>query len=578
LGVRDSSLNPPSLEKEPAALLRQVEGLQEENRTLRFERDRIRQAYHRALEQLQLLRRRLFLAKAERPPVVEEQLTFDALLEEIERLGKALDAQGDDDSAQPDEADTGPLDKPKRKPSGRRKLDESSLPIERVEILDPELEGKAERIGFEETSLLGYQRGGARRLVLAYATYKVPESPVEETSAASPAKPDGESATPGAPVPAPSFTYVRAEPVKLLFRRGMLAPSMVAHLLVSKFLLGIPFYRQEQCLTFEGATIDRGTMCRYAEDAGATLGAIVEAMATEAMATAFCLSTDATGVAVQPEPIKGKRQACRRGHFFVVLADRDHIFFEYQAKHTSAAVSAMFKGYSGYIQADAHVIYDVLFRAPANQEGQEPPTEVGCWSHARRHFWEACVCKHPLGLAGLRKIDELFAIEGKLKGLPPSKRHALRQQYLRLKMAAFFAWVEQERRGVVERGLVASALGYAHRQREALERVLEDGRLKMENNGSERALRRIAVGRKAWLFIGSDDHGEAAANVYSLIASCQLHGLDPELYLMEVIRVMPYWPRGRYLELAPKNWAATRASLKAEELERELGPITVPEG
>jgi hypothetical protein len=145
-------------------------------------------------------------------------------------------------------------------------------------------------------------------------------------------------------------------------------------------------------------------------------------------------------------------------------------------------------------------------------------------------------------------------------------------------MAAFFAWVEQERGSVVERGLVASALGYAQRQREALERVLEDGRLKMDNNGSERALRRIAVGRKAWLFIGSDDHGEAAANVYSLLASCQLHGLDPELYLKEVLRVMPYWPRERYLELAPKYWAATRAVLKGEELERELGPLTVPEG
>lgn len=561
--------DPSSLDAESASLRRQVEGLQEENKTLRGERDRLRQAYQRALEQLQLLRRRLFVAKAERVPVAEEQLAFDSLLAEVERLGKALDEQGQGDPEREDDA----KDKPKPKPSGRRDLKLSQLPVERIEILDDELEGKAERIGFEEQSLLGYQRGGHRRLVMAYATYKLPSPAVETTSLEVPPAHAAEPASTGS---TPRFEFIQVEPAKLLFRRGMLAPSLVAHLLVSKYLLGVPFYRQEACMAFEGASLDRGTMCRYAEDAGATLGAIVEAMAADAKATAFCLSTDATGVSVQPEPIKGKHQACRRGHFFVVLADRDHIFFEYQAKHTSAAVSEMFKGYAGYIQADAHVIYDALFLRPTDDKGQGPPSEVGCWSHVRRHFWEACVCKHPLGLAGLRKIDELFAIEAKFKEMPPSKRHALRQQLLRPKMAAFFEWVERERGAVVERGLIASALGYASRQKEALTRVLEDGRLKMDNNGSERALRRIAVGRKAWLFIGSDDHGEATANLYSLMASCQLHGLDPEAYLAEVIHVMPYWPRDRYLELAPKNWAATRAGLRAKELARELGPITVP--
>ena len=568
--MSDTAASPSSLDAQAASLRLQVEGLQEENKTLRFERDRLRQAYQRALEQLQLLRRRLFVAKAERAPVAEEQLAFDSLLAEVERLGKALDEQGQGDP--PSENDA--KNKPKRKPSGRRDLQLSQLPVERIEILDDQLEGKAERIGFEEQSLLGYQRGGHRRLVMAYATYKLPTSAVEP---ASPEAPTMLATKPASAEPTPRFKYIQVEPAKLLFRRGMLAPSLVAHLLVSKYLLGVPFYRQEACMTFEGASLDRGTMCRYAEDAGATLGAIVEAMAADAKSTAFCLSTDATGVAVQPEPIKGKHQACRRGHFFVVLADRDHVFFEYQAKHTSAAVSEMFRGYSGYIQADAHAIYDALFLRLANGKGHDPPVEVGCWSHARRHFWEACVCKHPVGLAGLRKIDELFAIEAKLKEMPPSRRHVLRQQLLRPKMAAFFEWAERERETAVERGLVASALGYALRQKEALARVLEDGRLKMDNNGSERALRRIAVGRKAWLFIGSDDHGEATANLYSLIASCQLHGLDPEAYLSELIHVMPYWPRERYLELAPKNWAATRARLKAKELARELGPITVPE-
>src|SRR5579875_1381833 len=105
----------------------------------------------------------------------------------------------------------------------------------------------------------------------------------------------------------------------------------------------------------------------------------------------FCLSTDATGVAVQPEPLAGRqRQACRKGHFFVVMADADHVFFEYQPKHTSAAVCEMFRGFQGYIQADAHVIYDAIFRGEARASpGDKPPLEVGCWSHCRRRAWEA---------------------------------------------------------------------------------------------------------------------------------------------------------------------------------------------
>jgi len=100
--------------------------------------------------------------------------------------------------------------------------------------------------------------------------------------------------------------------------------------------------------------------------------------------------------------------------------------------------------------------------------------------------------------------------------------------------------------------------------------------LRMDNNLSENALRVVASGRKAWLFFGSDDHAEAAANLYSLIAGCKLHGIDPERYLAEVIRVMPYWPRERYLELAPAYWARTRERLDSAEFDAELGHITVP--
>ena len=141
---------------------------------------------------------------------------------------------------------------------------------------------------------------------------------------------------------------------------------------------------------------------------------------------------------------------------------------------------------------------------------------------------------------------------------------------------AFFAWVEAEYVVPRPRGYASSALGYARNQVGPLRRFLEDGRLRLENNGSERALRPVAAARKSWLFFGSDDHASAAANLYTLVASCKLHRLDPESYLADVIRVMPYWPRARYLELAPRYWADTRGRLDAGELARPLGHVTVP--
>ncbi len=126
------------------------------------------------------------------------------------------------------------------------------------------------------------------------------------------------------------------------------------------------------------------------------------------------------------------------------------------------------------------------------------------------------------------------------------------------------------------RGPVANAFGYAFRQRAALCRFFDDGRLRLENNASERALRVIAVGRKAWMFCGPGVHAQAAANLFSLVASCMLHDLDPESYLEAMIRIVPYWPRARYLELAPKYGLRTRARLDAKQLAMPVGAITVP--
>jgi transposase len=537
------------------ALQRRVDELEAKLAKVSAERDALRRAYEKLQEQLALLKRRIFVAKAERIDAGQLELEFAETKAALDRLAQELGEPADDSGDDNDGDDDGNDKKPRNKPKGRRDLRDVPMPEERIELLDDALEGKVERIGFEESCRLGYRRGGPVRIVVARATYKT----TDDKGAAS---------------------LVTVDKPKEIFRRSLLAPSLVAHILVAKYRFGLPFFRLSKMLSSEGVRLDDGTMCRYAEDAGATLGVIVDACAAEARKTAFCLATDATGVSIQPEPLAtGGRQPCKKGHFFVVLADRDHVFFEYKKKHTSDAVCDIFRGFSGYVLADAHAVYDALFRGEALFSPEDkPPDEVACWSHCRRHYWEAAVAaKEPVAREALLRIRALFKLEEGWASLAPRQRLEKRQLVARPLADHFFAWVEDQYARVKgTRSLLASALGYSVRQAAALKRYLDDGRLPMTNNASERALRSIAVGRKAWLFMGSDDHAQSAGHLFSLIASCQLHGLDPETYLAEILRVMPYWPRDRYLELAPKYWRLTRARLREDELTLALGHISVP--
>jgi transposase len=525
------------------------------------ERDHLRASHDRLRQELELLRRRIFIAKAERVDSRQLELEFAQKLSALDALSGRLGelpmspAPGAGSSMDGDDKPAG-----KKKPKGRRDLREANLPEVRVEIGDPVFdklvdEGKAERIGFEESYKLAWQRGGHRRLVIARAKYRTLNAQNEATIVT-------------APMPDETFA------------RSLAAPSMLAHIAAEKGLQGVPLYRLEDRYSREGAPVDRGTMCRWLEDAGATAGStVIEAARKEALAKAFCLATDATGVAVQPIPREdGKRQPCRRGHFFVQIADRDHIFFEFTPRETSAAVAEMFKGFGGYVQADAKSVYDILFRPPDGEVVEDRRLEVGCWVHGRRGLWEAAiVLKSEVAREGLFRIKRIYDADRSWRGKPPDEIKRLRNIHVRPLVEAFFAWVAVEYEKVrLVRGPLRSAFGYLSRHKDALMRFLDDGRLRLDNNHSEGELRKIATGRKAWLFVGSDEHGTSAGHLFSLIASARLHRLDPEEYLRDLFRVLGQWPRDRYLELAPKYWAATRARLDPIELANEVGPLTIP--
>jgi hypothetical protein len=323
---------------------------------------------------------------------------------------------------------------------------------------------------------------------------------------------------------------------------------------------------------------------------------VVKAMREHALATAFCISTDATGVCVQPIYSHEKgRQPCKKGHFLVMIADREHIVFEYLPKEDGKGIYRKFQGFEGFVQADAKSVFHLLFADADEFKAKTCNTqtvddedklehdgrarvEVGCWYHCRRRFWEAAVSKCRVGQEGLIRIGRIFELDASWKDKPPSEIKRLREQFLRPHVTSFFAWVDEQRAVFADRrGYTRTALGYAHNQKHALERFFDDGRLVLSNNGAERAIKAIALGRKAWLFCGSDDHAASTAALYSLVASARLHHIDPEDYLRCLIRLVPLWPKDRMLELTPLFWSRTRARLDATELRNDLGPIAIPD-
>jgi transposase len=507
-------------------------------------------------EENQMLLRRLYGNRTERTNTAETQLAFDDLVKSEMALQAQLDearkmaAFLENASAGANGADA--KGKGKTKPKGRRNLAQSTLPRIEVEIDDPELEGKCPRKGFDYSYQLYLK--SAQYAVLVKKTVKYEVSTPQGTAELS------------APQPLS------------LFKRGLLHTSTVADIMVRKFSRGEPLARQEKHFVTADSAIDRGTMSRYLEEAGNTFGStVVEAMWNDAIHNAGVISTDATGAAIQPEGVSQVRMACKKGHFFTAVVDDSAVLFRYVPDHNQKTVKTLFGEFRGFLQADAHHVYNILEKPTQHADGQPSGTVtlVGCWAHTRRYFFEAALCRHRVGVQGLMRIQAIYALDRGIMKLPRADRARTRDELLRPLMVDFFNWA-RESQHEAPRSLAARAIGYAINQESELMAVLLNIDLPLDNNRAERSLRKIVVGRKNWLFYGSDCHAESAAAIFSLIATCRMHGVEPQQYLDELMRVLPYWPRDRHLELAPQNWAATRARLAPAELDKPVSRITVP--
>ena len=346
---------------------------------------------------------------------------------------------------------------------------------------------------------------------------------------------------------------VQAEAPSRPIARGVAGPGLLAHVLVAKYSDHLPLYRQEEMYAREGVELDRSTLADWVGQAHGLLEPLVEALRRQVMA-AHKLHADDTPVPVLA-PGLGKTKTGRLWTY--VRDDRPAgddtppaVWFAYTPDHQGVHPRAHLSSFTGTLQADAYAGFAQIYESGRIQE-------AGCWAHVRRKFYDLVVAhKSPVGQQALERIAELYAIEKEIRGRSPEQRRDVRFERSRPLLESLKQWFEDTLGKLSRKSDTAKAVRYALVRWEALRRYVDDGHLEMDNNAAERALRAVALGRKNYLFAGSDRGGERAATMYSLIGTAKLNGLDPETYLRNVLAHIADHPINRIAELLPWNLSA----------------------
>jgi transposase len=339
-------------------------------------------------------------------------------------------------------------------------------------------------------------------------------------------------------------------PVKVV-DKGLAGPGMLAHVVVSKHQDHLPIYRQRQMLLRQGIDLSQATLGRWSMQAAA-LGLPIAQAIRERLLAAYVLQTDDTHLRVLD---RDHPQGIRRGFLWAYIGDARWAYFDYTGTREKEGPLAFLAERQGLVQADAYSGYNALFEG----EGARC-REVGCWAHARRRFAEALEGGELHAALPLRQIQALYMIERQLtrEQASPEVRAKVRQEQARPILAELHAWLEPRRNRWPPRSPLADAIGYALNQWDALRVYLEDGQLDIDNTRVERLIRMVAVGRRNYLFAGSDDGARHGAVHYTLIATCRLHGIDAQAYLADVYqKIAGGWPHRRLAELLPDAWLRT---------------------
>ena len=353
-------------------------------------------------------------------------------------------------------------------------------------------------------------------------------------------------------------TITQAPAPSLPIRRGRAGAGLLAHVLVAKFCDHLPLYRQSKIYAREGVELERSTLADWVGQASALMRPLVATLERHVLA-ADRLHADDTPVPVLA-PGTGKTST---GRLWAYLRDERSyagtappaVRYRYTPDRRGEHPRAHLAGFRGILQADGYAGFGGLY------EGGRV-VEAACWAHVRRKFHDihAAGGTSPLAREALDRIGKLYAIEERINGKPPDQRLRIRQIEALPLLHDLKLWLENTRTRLPGRSDIASAIRYALSRWTALLRYVEDGTIAIDNNPVERAMRPVALGRKNWLFAGSDDGGERAAAIYSLIGTAKLNGLDPEAYLRHVIGCIADHPVNRVDELLPWNIGIPRHS------------------
>jgi transposase len=343
---------------------------------------------------------------------------------------------------------------------------------------------------------------------------------------------------------------VQAPAPNRVIDRGLAGPGLLAHVLVSKYADHLPLYRQAEIYQREGIELDRSTLADWVGGVSRTLRPLVEAVKKHVLAGEK-LHGDDVPVPVL-EPGNGKTKTGRLWTY--VRDDRPAgseapaaVWFAYSPDRKGERPAKHLETYTGILQADGYAGFNKLY-----ETGRI--AEAACWAHVRRKFHDLYQAhRSPIAKEALERIAQLYGIEQEIRGRSPAERKEARLARSRPLLEAMHTWWKATLSKLSPKSDVAVAIRYALERWSALLRYCEDGRIEMDNNAAERALRAVALGRKNYLFAGSDTGGERAAAIYSLLGSAKLNGIDPEAYLSSVLRRIADHPINRIAELLPWN-------------------------
>jgi len=351
---------------------------------------------------------------------------------------------------------------------------------------------------------------------------------------------------------------VQAEAPSRPIERGVAGPGLLAHVLVSKYCDHLPLYRQSEMYARQDVELERSTLADWVGSTSRLLEPLVEALRRYVMA-AGKLHADDTPVPVL-SPGNGKTKTGRLWTY--VRDDRPAgdraapgVWFAYSPDRKGEHPERHLEKFRGTLQADAYAGFNQLYENGRIQQ-------AACWAHVRRKFYDLEQAHaSPVAREALVRIGALYGIEETIRGKPPDERRAVRQAQSKPLLDSLRQWFEATLSKLSRKSETTVAIRYALSRWDALVRYIEDGHIEIDNNAAERSLRGVALGRKNYLFAGSDTGGQRAAVIYSLIGSAKLTGLDPEAYLREVLTRIADYPINRIEELLPWNIGSTPAEV-----------------